>query len=55
MLLNQDSVFALDTVFLTMLHQAIRNNHIATHAEFLVFFFGSGLNDEINKLNHVKQ
>ncbi len=40
MLLDQDTVFALDTVFVTMLQQAIHNNYIATHPKFLEFFFG---------------
>ena len=50
MLLNQDSVFVLDTTFLTILPIALRNKYISTHAEFLAFFFGSSLNNQINKL-----
>ena len=50
MLFNQDSVFALDTAFLTVLPQAIRNKYISTHAEFLAFSFGCSLNNKISKL-----
>ncbi len=50
MLLNRDTVLALDTVFVTMLRQAIRNKYIATHAEFLEFFFGQNLHNTMNQL-----
>ena len=50
MLLNQDSVFALDIAFSTMETQAIRNKYVSTHAKFLSFFFGSSLNNQTNKL-----
>ena len=46
----QHSVFALDTVFLTMLSQTIRNKYMATRAKLLAFFFRSSLNSQINKL-----
>ncbi len=38
MLLNQETVLALDTVFITMLRQTIRNNYISIHVEFLDYF-----------------
>ncbi len=38
MLLSRDIVFILDTLFVPMSQEAIRNKYTATHAEFLEFF-----------------
>ena len=48
-LLNQDTVLALETAFVTILCSSIGNNSIATHGEFLEYFYGHGVRNIINR------
>ena len=48
-LLNQDTLLALDTAFVTILCSSIRNNSIATHGQFLEYFYGLDVRNMINR------
>ena len=50
MLLNQSTVFSLDTAFVTMLRQSIRLKYIRTRGDFLRYFFVRNLNEKLNQL-----
>ena len=50
MMLNKERIYTFDTMFVTLLRGAVREDRIGLHADFLQRFFGRNFNDELSRL-----